>query len=193
MVRPIKNKDGHNKILATARKILTRQGVAEVTARNVAKTSGYGLGSIYSYFENFDDLILQINSQTLAELHEELSRLNNELPNNNSKLIKICHGFFDFAHKNKELWASVTNYQRSGKEKSAAAYQDQVDNLTHLVEEIIQPFLKTGQKKAEMALLLWSGLQGIWYITMRPNAGFKTLNPEQAKKMVEILVKNLFK
>jgi len=191
MARPIKNKDGHKKILDSAKLILTKQGIAELTTRNIAKASGYGLGSMYFYFDNVDDLILQINGSTIEDLFHELNRLDQKLKPGPTKLVKICQAYFDYVFDHKELWNTVMNYRRTGEEKSGAWYQAKINNMTRLVEHIIALSLKPGQKKEEMANILWAGMQGIWFVANRQ--GFKTTSREEAKKMVEILVKNLFK
>ncbi len=59
--------------LDAARKIVEQEGLRGLTARRVARDIGYTIGTIYNHFENLDDLIMQLNGQTLDSLYAALT------------------------------------------------------------------------------------------------------------------------
>ena len=68
----------HALALTAARRIVEAEGLRGLGARRVAREIGYTIGTIYNIFEDFDDLIDQMNSQTLDQLHQVCGRLEGE-------------------------------------------------------------------------------------------------------------------
>ncbi len=50
-------------------------GVGALSMREVARRIGYTVGALYIVFENLDDLIVQLNEQTVIELRAALERI----------------------------------------------------------------------------------------------------------------------
>ena len=51
--------------LEASKKILTKQGLRGLSTRRIAARMGYSAGTLYQIFDDFDDLILQVNAATL--------------------------------------------------------------------------------------------------------------------------------
>jgi AcrR family transcriptional regulator len=49
--------ESHAKIIEGAKQLLTDKGFAEFSMRNLARTSGVGLGTIYDYFPSWKDIV----------------------------------------------------------------------------------------------------------------------------------------
>ena len=58
--------------LKAARTLVEKKGYQGLTARKVAKEIGYTVGTLYLVFENLDDLIVALNTETVTELRLEL-------------------------------------------------------------------------------------------------------------------------
>ena len=58
--------------LDAALHLVHRGGGEALTIRAVAKAIGYAPGTLYNLFENRDDLVLQVNAATLADLRTTL-------------------------------------------------------------------------------------------------------------------------
>jgi AcrR family transcriptional regulator len=70
MARP-RSEDKRNAILAAATEVIAEQGVSAPTAR-IAKMAGVAEGSLFTYFNNKDDLLNQLYLELKAELRDEM-------------------------------------------------------------------------------------------------------------------------
>ena len=61
------------RLLVAATGRIECHGVMALRARDVTKDAGCGLGTIYKCYEDLDDLIIHVNSGTLAKLHAALA------------------------------------------------------------------------------------------------------------------------
>ena len=60
-------------IIQAATDIVERDGLAGLSAREIAKRIGYSPGTLYNVFENLDDLLLTIEARLLDRLAERLA------------------------------------------------------------------------------------------------------------------------
>ena len=61
--------------LDSARQITAEEGLRGLKARRVAREIGYTIGTIYNVFEDLDDLIVQMNAETLGALYAACSQV----------------------------------------------------------------------------------------------------------------------
>src|SRR3990167_3233224 len=61
-------------IIQAATDIVERDGLAGLSAREIAKRIGYSPGTLYNVFENLDDLLLTIEARLLDTLAERLAK-----------------------------------------------------------------------------------------------------------------------
>ena len=59
--------------LDAARAIIESDGLRALSTRRLAKAIGYTPGTLYQLFEDLDDLIIEVNVETLDALHAALS------------------------------------------------------------------------------------------------------------------------
>src|ERR1700730_18090468 len=59
-------------LIAAAERTIVSQGLRSLRARTLADEVGCALGAIYNVFADLDDLVLAVNSRTLAALEREL-------------------------------------------------------------------------------------------------------------------------
>ena len=57
-------------IFTVSRDIVIKEGFRELSARKIASKIGYTVGTLYNFYTNLDELILQINAKTLDDLYE---------------------------------------------------------------------------------------------------------------------------
>ena len=60
------------KALAAASQILSSRGVDGLSLRAIADNAGIGLASLYHYFDNKEDLLLNLALMGFAELHQDM-------------------------------------------------------------------------------------------------------------------------
>ena len=188
MARLRKIKDPNELFVTTAQSIIAREGLKAFNLRELAKKAGYSLGSIYTYFNNADDLALQVNGNTLEALYEKIEKsIKNKA--GRKKIMAAANAYFDFASENKNLWHAVMDFSRPVTPEIQHWYQAKVDALLRLVKEALAPELKKGQDVHESASILWAGLQGLWLMHNRES--FRTSSNTKPNKLLELMVEKL--
>lgn len=94
---------------ATAR--IDRHGLTGLRARDITSDAGCGLGTIYKCFTDLDDLILRVNSRTLARLDAALAEATDGLEEPSDQLQALAQGYLGFAISNSNLWAALFDHR----------------------------------------------------------------------------------
>ncbi|HSR55496.1 MAG TPA: TetR/AcrR family transcriptional regulator [Alphaproteobacteria bacterium] len=151
----------HALALKAARKIVAEQGLRGLTARGVAREIGYTIGTIYNCFENLDDLILQMNGETLDLLYAAMTE--NALPEGPENALKaLIARQLHFAARNPGLWAAVFAHEPPPEVEVPATYRQKIRRLLGLFELALVPLLPSGaeHRAGHMARTVWVALQG---------------------------------
>ncbi|MDH3665616.1 MAG: WHG domain-containing protein [Paracoccaceae bacterium] len=85
-------------------------GLSAFRARDVAADVGCALGTIYTVFQDLDDLILQVNAETLQDLGRSLAPTSDvETPK--TALTALAQGYARFAAKNFNRWNALFDHR----------------------------------------------------------------------------------
>lgn len=161
------------KIIEKATEIIKEQSLEELSVRKMAKEVGIAIGSMYSYFQNIDDLIIHINGNTIDALHKEFLDCKD--------IRAMAKTYFDFASHNPHLWAAVAEHKFSTPRDNIDWYQEKIDNIIALVQS------KIDQPNAhQVAILLWASLHGIWTLSMQEKLGVVTETKPQ--ELIDLLL-----
>jgi AcrR family transcriptional regulator len=190
MARLYKVKDPVAFIRDAAIDLIAKQGIEKFSARNLAKKVKYSHGTIFQHFNNLDDLVIQVNAETLGNLHYVLNRVDIEYETSLDKLVVAAQEYIDFINSNANLWDCIMSFDRKGNAEITEWYQARLDKLMAIVSKLVKPNLRKGQDLEMMTNLLWAGLQGIYQISKREN--FKSSSKIKPKKLAEELVNQLF-
>lgn len=92
-----------------ASKILTEEGIENLTTRNVATAAGYNSATIYNYFDNFERLIAFAAIKGLKDYAKDLGEtINNNMPSI-EKFIKIWVCYFKHSLQNPVVFSILFN------------------------------------------------------------------------------------
>ena len=61
----------HRMALDAAREIVDAEGLRGIKARKIMDKIGYTVGTLYQLFDDLDDLIVHMNTETLDALYED--------------------------------------------------------------------------------------------------------------------------
>ena len=156
-------------ILSTSKKIIEKEGFQNLSARKIAKAIKYTPGTLYNFFKNLDELILQINAQTLDLLYEELLKVTSNINNKEQIINNICKCYIDFSFKHFNSWSMLYehHFPRPQGEKLPKWYQDKIDKIFELIEKSLLPFTKNNEKESEhLSRILWASLHGICILSL---------------------------
>lgn len=183
-----KSKSSNTKqfIIETARKIVQKDGLSALSARKLSKETGHSLGSMYSYFKNLDDLILNINAITMDDLYA--SFLNIKEKDSENIVLSLSKEYFHFADKNENLWQALMEHRFANKQENPAWYQEKVDILFGYIEKQVENTLPN-KNASQITILLWASLHGLWML--KTTNKFSIITDENPEDLLENMVANI--
>ncbi len=110
-LREIKSARMRAALLETTERHIVERGVENLRARDIAADAGCALGTIYKYFEDFDDLVLRVNSNTLRRLDEFLRPEMVGVTKPAEILQALALAYVRFASRNTQLWHALFSYR----------------------------------------------------------------------------------
>lgn len=148
-------------ILASARSIISEEGISSLSMRKVSKRAGYTEGTIYQYFENKHDLVLAVNAQTFSELEARILELP-VIDDPKAQLMTLAMTYVDELAKKRELWVAIFDYTTNGQYEIPQSYRDQIDNLIGYVELCLGRMPHpTNASVEDNARLLWASVHSV--------------------------------
>ena len=177
----------HEMALDAARDIAEKEGLSGITARRIAKQIGYSPGTLYNVFENLDDLIVQLNMDTLDALYE----LCRGAPTGEDPLAvlkSLARVYIQFTDDHPRLWSLLFQPSLPHGDQLPDRYIEKVRRLLGLAETAIAPMFPSGREveRLHSVRVLWTGLHGICSL-YASGAMVKTETPEA---MAETLITN---
>ncbi len=172
-------------IIAAATQLIEAEGLEAASTRRIAAKIGYTHGTVHSHYENFADLILKINSDTLNQLYENLDKASSKSKSHEKAIYAIAHAYVDYGLKNNNRWKALYefNYPREDGGDLPQWYDEQVKKIFALVESRISHFCSSPAKARISAQVLWSSLHGIAILAL--TGKLNTVKAKSAKTLVD--------
>ena len=119
-------------ILSAARQSFVRHGMADTTVAGIARAAGVAKGTVYLYYRSKDDILRQLLSQDLTELHADTLPIVSEPGSIQEKLARFLHAtlaFFDRKRDFVEQCQSETSADiwRKARHKLGLVFAAQID------------------------------------------------------------------
>ena len=138
-------------------------GAAALSMREVARRIGYTVGALYMVFQNLDDLIVQLNEQTVIELRGALERIRGRANQPAQNLRLLVAAYFGFALLHTARWRLVFEHRLPEGQKPPATYAGHTAAIFSLVARHLEEAGAADDEAAcrDLATALWSGAHGI--------------------------------
>jgi AcrR family transcriptional regulator len=168
MKRIAKREDLKERLIQAAEARIRVSGLQGLRARDVTADAGCALGALYNAFADLDDLILHVNSLTLARLGTALDEEAARAIDPRSKFRALAKAYLSFARDNRALWTALFEHRMQAGmaapdwylEKQAVLIQGLVAPLAVLRPELDRPGLLV------RARTLFSAVHGIIAISL---------------------------
>lgn len=148
-----KSSDKYHRILDAAVKVFAEQGFFQTTVSQIAGEAGVADGTIYLYFKNKDDLLLQFfnykTNQVLDQFRQDVAKADNA----EKKLRNLVHSHLTAFEKDYNMAVVYQTEARKGRhlEKS-------VENLTKMYLSIVGEIIEQGQTEGRFRKDLYFSL-----------------------------------
>jgi AcrR family transcriptional regulator len=175
-------------ILDAARDIIEADGLAGLSAREIARRVGYSPGTIYNMFENLDDVVLHVEARLLDELDARLTAnlADKTLPGD--PLQRLAHVYLDFTHEKPKLWNLLFEHHLPPGADLPPWYQQKLEGLMQRIEASLAPMFPAGKdiERQRAARVLWAGVHGITSLSTADKLSVVTT--EAAPRLVDDLI-----
>ena len=148
--------------LDAARRITEAEGLRALRGRQVARDIGYTIGTLYNLFEDFDDLVVRMNAETLDELFETCAAapISGDAE---TDLAALAQRYLQFTRTHPKLWSAIFEYQPPAGQRFPDWYSEKVVRLILLEQRALAPIFPKGHEAEAQhhAQVLWTSLFGM--------------------------------
>jgi len=176
-------------ILDAAQAIIETNGLAGLSAREIARRIGYSPGTIYNMFQNLDDVVLHVEARVLDALDQRLSAI----PHTGSpedRVYKLAETYLAFTSERPKLWNLLFEHYMPGGADTPPWYQEKLERLMSRVEDAMAPLFapEDVQARQRSARVLWAGVHGITSLSTANK--LSNVTTEAAAYLVKDLIQN---
>jgi len=173
--------------LDAARDIVVRDGLRGLSTRRIAKEIGYAAGTLYQLFTDLDDLIAQMNADTLEDLFEVCKGVDYEA-GPEAALRQLANSYTRFVDERPNLWNALFEHTLPNGRTYPERHASAVTSLLGLAETALAPLFPPGEENRRLheARVLWASLYGVIFLAVSQKLA-PTESPDQ---MARSLVAN---
>jgi len=179
-------------VLEASTELIEANGLAGLSAREIARRISYSPGTLYNIFENLDDLVLTIEGRLLDRLAVALSdvTLGSDAAHN---VHQLAQAYLRFTRENPKLWNLLFEHQLAPGHEVPPWYQQKLEGLLVAIENAMGPLVREDDPQAlrRAAQVLWAGVHGITSLATAEKLAIIT--PDAASALVDDLVSSYLK
>jgi AcrR family transcriptional regulator len=146
-------------ILEAARELFSKKDFRSVTVREIAKTAGVSIGTIYNYYANLTDLFLDVFLKSAEEIEQILNKENQSV---SPSLYRFCELYIAYLNDNMTFYQMMGHFMLVGDLPSDAT--DKMNYVMRMLMNRIEERIRAegAQKHTRLsAHALFSALNGI--------------------------------
>jgi TetR/AcrR family fatty acid metabolism transcriptional regulator len=149
-----RNSEKYHQILEAAVKVFAEQGFHHSTVAQIAKAAGVADGTIYLYFKNKDDIMIQFYEYKTRQVFERFRQAVNQADTAEEKLHNLVRTHLGEFQKDMNMaivyQAEIHQHRR--------LTQDVIKEMSKMYREIISDVVETGQQQGHIRRNLYVGL-----------------------------------
>jgi TetR/AcrR family fatty acid metabolism transcriptional regulator len=149
-----KNTEKYHRILEAACKVFAEMGFHQATISLIAKEAGVADGTIYLYFKNKDDILVQFYQYKTKQVFDRFREAVDQADTAVGKLYNLIHTHLAEFQKDPNM-AMV--YQAEVYQQRRLA-KDSIREMSKMYRDIITEVIEQGQEEGSMRRSLYIGL-----------------------------------
>ena len=135
-------------------KVFARQGFYQSTVAQIAREAGVADGTIYLYFKNKDDILVQFVSYRTKQVFERFRAEVNKSDNSLDKLRNLIRRHLTEFQRDRDM---AVVYQVETHQNSRLA-EDQIREMSQMYQDLVSEIVETGQQEDSIRKDLYVGL-----------------------------------
>jgi AcrR family transcriptional regulator len=183
-------------LIDAAEQAISAHGLKGLRARTLAQRIGCALGAIYNVVADLDELIMLVNSRTLAMLEREVLEAggNDAAANRQNgdhaieQLCRLAVNYLDFATANGWRWRAIFEHQLPSDKTVPEWYLGDQMRLFGYVEGPVGALLPgiSQERRALLARTLFAAVHGI--VALGLEKKLQALAPDELREHVTLVV-----
>ena len=141
-------------ILEAAVKVFARQGFYQSTVAQIAKEAGVADGTIYLYFKNKDDILVQFFSYRTKQVFDRFQAEVNKADNSSDKLRNLIRRHLTEFQRDRDM---AVVYQVETHQSSRLA-ESQIRDMSAMYQDLVSEIVELGQQEGSIRKDLYVGL-----------------------------------
>lgn len=123
-------------LIDLARVRIMADGTAALKARDLAKSAGCSVGSIYNVFGDMHDLVMAVNGQTFAALGTHVTQAveASAASDPTERMIVMAEAYLDYATRQPSLWRALFDVPITEESDLPDWYLSALDNLLAIID-----------------------------------------------------------
>ncbi len=187
------------RILDAARELFVREGYESVSMRKIANKIEYSPASIYTYFEDKDEILDRLCEETFLKLSQEKMAVVQKMTGDPLEVLKkgmetyIRFGLDHPDHYIVTFILKAPLYEKPGhyETRKAKTGKDCFDNMRRLVRRCIEEGKIKNADPEETSQALWAGIHGLTALLIT-KPGFPFVEREKLiQRTLEVLVRGV--
>lgn len=143
-------------ILDAAIKVFAEHGFFQSTVAQIARKAGVADGTIYLYFENKEDILLQFFAYKARQLFDQFHKEVDKADNAEDKLRNLVKSHLKEFQDNMEM--AIVFQAETRQIQQSDAIKDQIREISRRYRELVGEILEDGQNEGCMRKDLYIGL-----------------------------------
>lgn len=176
-------------LIEAAEASLAAHGLKSLTARDLAKQVGCSVGAIYNVFEDIDELVIAVNSRTLARLDRSIAAFEpSSGMDAQACLVALAQAYCRFAIANTNLWTALFEHgERINRDIPDWHLDEHVQLIRHIVKSLEKLYPTRAQDELwQLAGLMFSAVHGV--VSLGLQGFFFAVPPDALENQVALLV-----
>ena len=153
-----KNMDKYRRILEAAITVFAEQGFYQSTVAQIAKVAGVADGTIYLYFKNKDDILVQFYQYKTRQIFERFREAVNQPGSAKDKLRCLIHVHLQEFQKDRNM---AIVYQAETHQNRRLGHE-QIKEMSKMYRDIISEVVEQGQEEGSIRKDLYMGIVKRW-------------------------------
>ena len=179
-------------LIEAAETTVARDGLKALSARELSREVGCSLGAIYNVFADIDELVIAVNSRTLAELDRTIAQFVPSAQRDMDPqhcLTGLAQAYCRFAIAHTNRWTALFEHgERINHNIPDWHLDEHVQLISHIVKSLerMYPDRKPGEQW-QLAGLLFSAVHGV--VSLGLQGFFFAVPADQLERQVTLLVR----
>ena len=175
--------------IEAGKKIIVEEGFSKLGARKIARAIGYTVGTLYNVFDNYLDIVLNINIGTLDDIKNHLEKSLVPGQEGVKAITTIGLTYVEYARENTNLWSALYDFQHPENTDMPEWYVDKVNSVFSLPVKALIPLFQGDMERAKNeARIIWGGVHGICLLGLTQRLSYDS--DEILKTKVRSLIEN---